>query len=161
FVFRNWGVAPASRIALALGVTEDEVRDLARDLGLGEPPPIGDAARGRGFITGIPRGWHLHPHPHTFLLLRWSEAQLAETLREDDFLWIKLGGLKPRCEPLRFEKPDASTVTRHSEIRALIRDALHEKALKDFCPRFSFLKELAAPEAEEANAGKDEDTSSL
>ena len=31
---------------------------------------------------------------------------MAFTLREDDFLFVKLGNLKPRCEPLRYQRSD-------------------------------------------------------
>jgi hypothetical protein len=147
YVFRNWGVAPAERIALAIDASADDVRRLARDLGLGDPPRIDEAAWRRSPLTVIRRNWHLLPYPQLLALLGWSEGQLGYALREDDFLWIKLGSLKPRCVSLRFEEPDAAARERQAVIRKLVAAELGEGGLAACRPRFSFLEDLLAPEA--------------
>ncbi|MBI4603160.1 MAG: hypothetical protein HY721_14470 [Planctomycetes bacterium] len=147
FVFRSWGAAPPARIARAIGATEEQVRGLARDLGLGDAPEVTQEAFRRSAITIIRRSWHLLPYPQLLELLGWSEGELGYALREDDFLWIKLGGLKPRCEPIRWEEPDAAARERHAEIRKVVEDALGGRALATFERRFAFLEELRAPVA--------------
>ena len=48
----------------------------------------------RGYVTLIRRNWHLLPYDQLLELLGMTPEQLAFTLREDDYLWIKLGSLK-------------------------------------------------------------------
>ncbi|MBI4585661.1 MAG: hypothetical protein HY717_16745 [Planctomycetes bacterium] len=153
YVFRNWGVAPLERIAAAIDAGPEAVRSLARDLGLGEPPPVSEEAWRRSALTAIRRNWHLLPYPQLLKLLGWREGQLGYTLREDDFLWIKLGNLKPRCEPVRFEEAGEAVKERQRAIRKLVEEALGEKGWSGIAPRFSFLQELASPERPSAEPG--------
>ena len=69
-------------------------------------PSIPPEMKTRGYITLIRRNWHLLPYDQLLELLEMTPARLAFTLREDDFLWVKLGRLKPKCEPLRYHPPD-------------------------------------------------------
>jgi hypothetical protein len=41
------------------------------------------------------------PYAQLLTLLDKTPERLAFTLREDEFLWITLGSLKPRCEPIQ------------------------------------------------------------
>ena len=41
-------------------------------------------------------------------------------LREEDFLWVKLGRVKPSCEPLRYQPPDDAAQQRAAEIRRVV-----------------------------------------
>ncbi len=61
--------------------------------------------RRRSALTVIRRNWHLLPYDQLLALLGWTARQLAYTLREDDFLFIKLGSVKPPCEPLHLYSP--------------------------------------------------------
>jgi hypothetical protein len=57
-------------------------------------------------------------------LLGWSAEQLAYALREDDFLFAKLGSLKPYGEPLRYRPPDDATRDRAAAIARAGRNPL-------------------------------------
>jgi len=144
YVFRNWGVVPAERIASAIGASLDDVRGLARALGLGEAPEIAPEAFRRSYLTVIRRNWHVLPYEQLLRLLDWDEAKLAFILREDDFLWIKLGSLKPKCPPIAFEPIPEALRPRYETIRSTVADALGPRGLAGFRRRFAFLDELDA-----------------
>jgi len=76
-------------------------------MGLGSPPRLPADMQRRSYLTVIRRNWHLLPYDQLCNWLDWSAEQMAFTLREDDFFYIKLGSLKPECAPLRWEAPDA------------------------------------------------------
>ena len=89
-------------MAEVLGTSVENVAALAESMGL---PPAGAIPRemtSRGYITILRRNWHLLPYEQLLPLVDMSAEQLAYALREDDFLWAKLGLLKPKCEPLRY-----------------------------------------------------------
>jgi hypothetical protein len=105
FVWRNWQLVPTERMAGVLGCSEDDVRKVGKAMGLSDPPAISAEQWERSYITIIRRNWHLLPYSQMTQLLGWSSEQLAFTLQEDDFLYVKLGLLKPECPPLRFSTP--------------------------------------------------------
>ncbi len=112
-------------------------------MGLPEPPPITSDQQRRSYLTVIKRNWHLLPYEQLLALLDWTPDQLAYTLREDDFLFIKLGNLKPACEPLKFAPPTTAARNRAKEIARLIREEFpdgldhHEDELFGFVARLS------------------------
>ncbi len=64
-------------------------------------------------------------------------------MKEDDFLWIKLGLLKPRCERLRYEPPSAEARRRAGEIKQLLRETLGASLDEAGEPAFQFVAELS------------------
>ncbi len=100
FIWRNWSLVPVARLAVVLRVSASEVREVGAALGLGSPPRIPTRLQKRAYLTIIKRNWHLLPYGQLLELLGWTPEHLAYILREDDFLFIKLGSLKPRCTPL-------------------------------------------------------------
>ena len=75
-------------------------------------------------------------------LLGWSEEKLAFHLREDDFLWIKLGSLKPSCPELRWEAIDDSSRARLDEIREVVEAVIGRRGLRGFENPLRFLAEI-------------------
>jgi hypothetical protein len=143
FVWRNWPLVPTARMAAVLGAPRVQVERLAAAMGLGKPPKISADQQRRSYLTVIRRNWHLLPYPQLLQLLNWTPQQLAYTLREDDFFFIKLGSLKPEVPPLRWPAGDAAT---EAQERA-IADLLHERfpgglAAED--PLFSFVSRLSS-----------------
>ncbi|MCC6142260.1 MAG: hypothetical protein IT368_00490 [Candidatus Hydrogenedentes bacterium] len=109
-----------------------------------EPAAISEDQWKRSYITIIRRNWHLLPYEQLLQLLGWTEDELAFTLREDDFLYIKLGSLKPNCPPLAYAEPSADTVRRAEEIGATIATHFPE-GLQTKEPLFHFVEELSSP----------------
>ncbi|HXG24591.1 MAG TPA: hypothetical protein VNJ09_08570, partial [Chthonomonadales bacterium] len=144
YVWRNWSLVPVERIAHVVGATREQIVQIGRAMGLPGPPRITAEQRRRSHITVIRRNWHLLPYEQLLDLLGWSEEQMAYTLQEDDFLFIKLGSLKPRCEPLRYRPPGLQALRREQEIAAIVRREFPD-GLISHDPLFSFIHRLAKP----------------
>lgn len=143
FVWRNWPLVPTDRLARVVGAKRADVVRLGRAMGLGDPPRITRDQQARSYITVIKRNWHLLPYEQLLELLDWTPDQLAFTLREDDFLWIKLGSLKPKCESLRFQASDAPTQQREREIAEIVRTEFPAGVAPSGEPLFRFVAELS------------------
>jgi len=143
FVWRNWSLVPASRMASVVGATPDQIRRIGRSMGLQGPPRVTREMERRSSITVIRRNWHLLPYEQLLRLLGWSEQELAYTLREDDFLYVKLGNLKPRCEPLRYEPPDAAARAAAQRIAKRVRATFPEGVGATHEPLFRFVRDLS------------------
>lgn len=153
YVWRNWQLTPLARMARAIGAKESDLRRLGRALGLPEQPRITPEAQRRSALTVIRRNWHLLPYEQLLGLLDWTPEQMAFTLREDDFLYIKLGSLKPNCPPLHYTPSDERTAQREREIAGLVRDAFPAGLAPGRDPLFGFIPRLSTAPRAPANAG--------
>ena len=77
-------------------------------MGLTTKPHLTEDQLRRIYITVIRQNWHVLPDDQLMELLGWDPQHYEYTLKEDDFLWIKLGLLRPRCGRLRYEEPSAA-----------------------------------------------------
>jgi hypothetical protein len=151
FVWRNWPLVTPERMAETVGAKASEITGLGAAMGLGKPPRITPEQRRRGYLTVIRRNWHLLPYDQLLVLLGWTAEELAYTLREDDFFWIKLGSLKPVCEPLRWP-PTVGDGDLGARREAAIADVLEAELGDDPAGRkgeapFAFVEALTrAPE---------------
>ena len=63
FVWRNWPVVDAERLAETIGAAKADVEAVAREMGLPVPqPPVSPLWRRKGYITVVRRNWHLLPY---------------------------------------------------------------------------------------------------
>jgi hypothetical protein len=145
FVWRNWQLVPARRMGNVVGASARQIVRLGRSMGLAGPPRITVEQQRRSALSVIKHNWQLLPYEQLLQLLGWTADQMAFTLREDDFLYVKLGNLKPQCEPLRYSRPDAATQARAREIAGVVREAFPAGAGKPVQPLFEFVKELSHP----------------
>ncbi len=144
FVWRNWPLVTPERMAKVVGAKKSEILRMGRAMGLGEPPRITRDQQMRSYITVIKRNWHLLPYEQLLELLAWTPEQLAFTLREDDFLFIKLGQLKPKCEPIRYQPPNEKTLQRERAIASITREVFPDGVNRsDAEPLFKFVAELS------------------
>ncbi|HTL54949.1 MAG TPA: twin-arginine translocation signal domain-containing protein, partial [Candidatus Limnocylindrales bacterium] len=157
FVWRNWPLVPIARIAQVVGARTSDLERMGRAMGLGKPPRITNDQQARSYITVIKRNWHLLPYNQLVALLGWTPAQLVYTLREDDFLFVKLGNLKPACQPLRYEMPGPEALRREQEIASVVRETFPAGACQSNEPLFGFVSELSHQRAAcvSNNAGHD------
>ena len=100
FVYRNWNTLPASVLAETVGATEEQINDLAAEMGLPVPATVDVDWRTYGYITLIRANWHLLTYEQYCTMLGWDMEKLAFIIKEDDFLDVKLGNQKPDVEPL-------------------------------------------------------------
>ena len=144
FVWRNWGLVDTSLLAETVGATADDLRDVAQEMGLPRDPVVLPEWKTKGYITVIRRNWHLLPYDQLLKLLGKTRAELYFCLMEDDFLWIKLGGEKPKCDRLVYDRAAAeqSRPARRRLAAALKSEGLDPAAPEE--PRFSFIREIAA-----------------
>ncbi len=145
FVWRNWAAVEPGKLARILGTSEDNVHAVAASMGLPPNPAIPPEMRTRGYVTLIRRNWHLLPYEQLIELMDMTPEQLDFTLREDDFLWVKLGRLKPQCGPLRFHPPDEAGQRRAAEIRRVVESDFGDELLLPSEPRFDFVRQLSEP----------------
>ena len=94
-LWRNWGMVPRERIARVLGIDTPELERQAELLGLEADDSMAETWLVHGYQTIIRQNWHLLDYPDMLTLLGWDAERLAFILREDDFLWIKMGLQKP------------------------------------------------------------------
>ena len=144
YVWRNWSLVPVDRIAKAVGAGREEVIRTGRAMGLPTPPRITKDQERRSYLTVIRRNWHLIPYEQLLTLLNWKEEELAYTLREDDFLYIKLGSHKPKCDPIRYIPPDDKTTVREREIAKIVKEYFGTSILSRE-PLFTFVRDLSKP----------------
>lgn len=150
FVWRNWPLVAPERMAETVGARASDIVGLGAAMGLGRPPRITSEQRRRSALTVIRRNWHLLPYEQLLRLLGWSAEELAFTLREDDFFWIKLGSLKPRCEPLRWPPVAEGTGVAGARREAEMSDVLEAELGEDPVGRkgeapFAFVEALTRP----------------
>ncbi len=145
FVWRNWQLVPARRMGEVVGASARDITRLGRSMGLAGPPRITVEQQRRAALTIIKRNWHLLPYEQLLALLGWTAEEMAFSLREDDFLFIKLGNLKPQCEPLRYQPPDLRARERAREIAGILRAEFPEGAGEPEQPLFEFVKQLSRP----------------
>ena len=146
FVWRNWQLVELQRMAQLVGTSVENIEQIALSMGLPKAAPISATMRERGYITLIRRNWHLLPYDQLLTLLEMSAEELAYTLREDDFLFVKLGRLKPKCEPLRYQEPDLETRQRAAEIKRLVQHHFGDLSMMPAKPRFGFVETLSSLE---------------
>lgn len=139
-IFRNWGLVHADRIAEAINTDASTVLHEALRMGLPNIP-ADPAWLEKGYITIIRANWFLLDYDRLCALLGWTKQQLAFTLREDDFLEVKLGRFKPVTPDVDYRTLTPEEEARTAEIRAIVESALDSlpadiSAPFDFAPGF-------------------------
>ena len=145
FVWRNWQLVPARRMGEVVGASSGEIVRLGRSMGLAGPPKITTEQQRRAALSIIKRNWQLLPYEQLLQLLGWTAEQMAFTLREDDFLYVKLGNLKPQCEPLRYVPPDERTQARARDIAGILQAEFPKGVGEPEQPLFDFVRQLSRP----------------
>ena len=144
FIWRNWESVPVDRMAKVLNTTTKNVLNAGRSMGL--PPYLepGPEFEQRGYISLIRRNWNLISYKQILTLLNWNEEQLDQTLRDDDFLWVKVGGMKPKCTHLEYIPPTPVINQRCAEIKTIVENNFGDELIKAQEERFAFIENLSA-----------------
>ncbi|HQQ01052.1 MAG TPA: hypothetical protein PLY86_21560 [bacterium] len=143
FIWRNWPLVEVGRLAEVLGTSPENVRAVAESMGLLPQQPVAEKDRNRIHISLIRRNWHLLPYSQLMTLLDMSAEELAYTLREDDFLFIKLGLLKPDCAPLQYTPPTPEQLRRCKEIQKIAEEIFGSNAGFPQEKPLQFIEELS------------------
>ena len=161
FIWRNWELANTERLAEVLGTTPSKVLEIGASMGLPKKIELTPEQLRRIYITVVRQNWHLLPDEQLMQLLGWNAQEYEYHLKEDDFLWIKLGLLKPRCEPLEYQEPTAEARRRAQEIKRLVEETLGPSLHASGEPAFAFVGQLSSLEPtpsrnSESRAGENE-----
>jgi hypothetical protein len=148
YIWRNWQLVPVERLAEVVGAKPADIARMGNAMGLAGPPVITESRLLRSSTTIIRRNWHLLPYDQLLKLLRWTPEDMAYHLREDDFLFVKLGNLKPKCEPLTYVPPDAKALDREQQIAQILKTAFPEPVGGFADPPFGFLSRLSKEPSE-------------
>lgn len=143
FVWRNWQLVTPERMAAAIDAKTSDIIELGKAMGLERPPRISAEQRKRSCLTVIRRNWHLLPYEQLLRLLDWTPEEMAFTLREDDFMYIKMGSLKPQCEPLKYSPPNPVTEEREREIAQITGKYFPDGVCQNSDKLFDFVSRLS------------------
>lgn len=145
FVWRNWELANTSRIAEVLRTSEANVLTLGASMGLPSKRSLSPEQLRRFHITVIRQNWHLLPRHQLIQLLGWDRSKFEFSLKEDDFLDIKLGP-KPDCGELLYRGPSAEELGRAAHIREILKETLGSRLQEPGQEAFHFVRELSHPQ---------------
>ena len=143
FIWRNWESVSLERMSKVLNTTTKNVRDAGLSMGLPPNQKPGKEFVQRGYISLIRRNWHLISYNQLLTLLDWDSAHLDETLRDDDFLAHKVGGMKPNCSDVKYISPSHSIKKRCAEIREIVEDNFGDELNVPQEKRFAFIQKLS------------------
>lgn len=143
-IWRNWGYVEATRIAKALATSVKKVKEAAKDLGLNPEIVVDEVWTKRGYLTIIRNNWHLCSYEQIQTLLGITAEELAFILKEDDFMWVKLGELKPQVDEPKYEPLNEEQKKQTEEIAKMVCDkfAWSDKQTDN---GFAFLEEFYRP----------------
>ena len=145
-VWRNWNLVEPARIAQTIGCEAKDIIAIAASMGLPPAQSVSPDFKKRIYITVIRRNWHLLPYDQLLTLLDMTADELAFALKEDDFLFVKLGNLKPKCSKVTYIKPDSKAIARAKEIKQLLQQHFKASLVRPTLPRFAFVKDLQSTE---------------
>lgn len=147
FIWRNWELANTDRLAAVLGTTPENVLQAGASMGLPEKRALTEDQLRRIYITVIRQNWHVLPDAQIMQLLGWNPKEYEYHLKEDDFLWAKLGMLKPRCPKLNYAAPSPQAKRRAAEIKRLVEETFGSSIHNAGEPPFAFIEQLSRPQA--------------
>jgi hypothetical protein len=113
---------------------------------MGLPPKLtfSDDYLRRIYITVIRQNWHLLPEEQIIHLLGWTSDRFTFTLKEDDFLDVKLGIRKPACEKLVYHPPTAEEQRKAEWVRATIQRHFGSSLSEAGEKRLQFVRDLSS-----------------
>ncbi len=142
YVWRNWELANTAEIARVVGATEADVLRLGESMGLPEKRALNPDQLRRLYVTVIRQNWHVLPESQIIRLLGWDRERFEFTLKEDDFLDVKLGP-KPECPELRYAPPSAREREAAARLKGIVREAFGAAMGLRGEECFDFIRELS------------------
>jgi len=142
FVWRNWELAGLDRMAEVAGCRPEHLRAIGESMGLGPKPELSPDQLRRIYISLIRQNWYLLPNEQIIQLLGWTPERFEFTLKEDDFLAIKLGP-KVDCSRLVYAEPTDEAKRKAARIREVVREHLGDELDEPGEPAFRFVERLS------------------
>lgn len=126
-IFRNYGLVSLDKIAKTLGCSEETVVKEAERMGLSDVEYDGRWEK-KGFITLIRNNWYLLNYEQLKTLLGYDNERLEFVLEKEDFLYVKLGEMKPQCETVFYQPLTDVEIEKTQALAAQIRPRLSSKS---------------------------------
>jgi hypothetical protein len=143
FIWRNWELVSLDSMAAVVKGDAAKLRSIGESMGLPPKPQLTSDQLRRIYITVIRQNWHLLPNDQLIQLLGWTREKFEFTLKEDDFLDVKLGP-KPECAPVIFAEPSAAENRHAAAMRRLMKSALGKDLAATGEPPFEFVARLSS-----------------
>ena len=125
-IWRNWGQVDPDRISKALEASPEEVRACAALMGLNPEEKADPVWMERGYLSIIRNNWHLLEYDQIMTLLDVNEEELAFILKEDDFMWHKMGEMKPSVLRPRYRPLSDAEKKQAARIPCILREMAGE-----------------------------------
>lgn len=135
-IFRNYGLVPLKTLAEILETTENVVKCEAERLGL-KRLPLCESFVGQGYITIIRENWDLLPYEQLKTLVGLTDKEFEFAIKEEDFLFVKLGFYKPYAEKVIYKPLTKEQIKRTAAIRRIV-----EKNVNENYGYFGFLRAI-------------------
>ena len=116
-LWRNWGIVPIERLAVALNCQPQNLLQAGSLMGLQADDSLCALWLKRGYQTIIRQNWHLLSYKQLLTILDWTPAKLEYILREDDFLWHKMGNFKPEVTPPQYGELTAAQAAQTARLK--------------------------------------------
>ncbi len=116
-LWRNWGIVPIERLAKLLNCPLQTLLRAGAELGLEADESLCHLWLKRGYQTIIRQNWHLLDYEQLLVALDWQPEKLEYILREDDFLWHKLGNFKPEVTAPRYSELTAEQAAQTARLK--------------------------------------------
>ena len=128
-IFRNYHYVPDDRLLNILSISEEQLMELTDLLGITDRP-YNDLTK-QSYITIIRQNWDLLSNEQIIQLLGFSKDKFERLLKEDDFLYVKLGE-KPETKIVKAEELSNEDKQRLSILRNEIIKYKDEKKYFNF-----------------------------
>lgn len=152
FIFRNWNMVLKDKIAEILETSIENVEKEAKRMGLPQNQIGLDDWAEKGYITIIRANWHLISYQQLLQILEWSSEKLAMVLKEEDFLYYKLGEFKPNCKNVKYKELTDAEIAETEYIRKTL-EGLSDLEIKRL-PFDFWSKDVQAVSATPAQKGQ-------
>lgn len=138
-IFRGWGYIPEEKLADVLQTTVENVRACAEKMGLDPELKADPVWRKRGYVTIVRNMWHMLSYDQICTVLDLTQSEFDIVLKEDDFLFTKLGVISPRCEDALYRELTKEEEEKARKIKETVER--YENELGDFPEKpFDFVK---------------------
>ena len=154
-IWRNWGLVPQERLCRILECTQEQLRDAAESLGLAPDLLMDPVWLKRSCNTIIRANWHLLQYDQLLTLLDWTADEFSNQLQWDDFLWLKLGLLKPDCERPVFRELTKDEKERTLWLRQVVQKHFPKDEMKKMPEPFKFYDGLPGGDLEKVSVATD------
>ena len=153
YVWRNWFCVDKRTLAATVGAKPEELTEIAMQMGLPPDPVVEPEWKKHGYVTVLRRNWHILPYEQLMALVGWDRETFRYHLDEDDYLYVKMGALKPKCEKLTWRGEDEKKCAEsRRKIAAILKEEGIEASSAGVEPRFAFVRGLSgAPTPSKAN----------